>query len=128
LRRAIKEPVTFHRLRHGFASWALLRWLACVEPELVLDSGLASVKCEFFTEAALHKFARLLFGFSEPKVGLREISHGLAVTARLLGHSHPLTTVSAYCHTIEVVAHLLHDASRRRIVNRKTRHVVYNHG
>lgn len=107
LRRAIPEALCYHHLRHSFASWMLLR--------LMLASGMVELDTKRFGFAKAAVFGKqlcselqtLLYGFTLAKTGQQYTSHLLVVLCRLLGHSHPLTSLNTYAHTTDLLMHLL---------------------
>jgi hypothetical protein len=107
LRRAIPEALCYHHLRHSFASWMLLR--------LMLASGMVELDTKRFGFAKAAVFGKqlcselqvLLYGFTPAKTGQQYTSHLLVVLCRLLGHSHPLTSLNTYAHTTDLLIHLL---------------------
>jgi hypothetical protein len=106
LRRAIPEALCYHHLRHSFASWMLLR--------LMLASGIVELNTKRFGFAKAAVFGKqlcsdlqmLLYGFTLAKTGQQYTSHMLVVLCRLLGHSHPLTSLSNYVHTMDLIMYL----------------------
>ncbi|RJQ42465.1 MAG: site-specific integrase, partial [Gaiellales bacterium] len=102
LRRAVPESLCFHHLRHSFASWMLLRLFAACGLIEVQAKRWPFAKAEVFQERYHEGLRTLLFGLVPPKEGQQFASHALVVLCRLLGHSHPLTTVTTYCHTVDL--------------------------
>lgn len=107
LREVIAENLCFHHLRHSFASWFLLRWLRAVRPDLFNGVNIPIFEQQIFEEPLLSALRQLLFGLREPKIGEVAFSHGLVALCRLLGHSSPATTLSSYCHTVDVLSSLI---------------------
>ncbi|SPP63972.1 hypothetical protein NITLEN_11058 [Nitrospira lenta] len=107
LREVIAEPFCFHHLRHSFASWFLLRWLKAVKPCVFDGVKIPLFEHKIFHEPLLSGLRQLLFGLREPKIGEVAFSHGLVALCRLLGHSSPATTLSSYCHTVDVLSSLI---------------------
>lgn len=107
LREVTAEPLCFHHLRHSFASWFLLRWLMAVKPCAFDGVKIPLFEHEIFQEPLLGGVRQLLFGLREPKIGEIEFSHGLVALCRLLGHSSPATTLSSYCHTVDILSSLI---------------------
>ena len=106
LRRAIPEAICYHQLRHSFASWMLLR--------LMIASGLIELdkkrflfaKSDVFEKQLCSDLKVLLYGFAPIKTGQQYVSHMLVVLCRLLGHSHPLTSLNTYVHTTDIILYL----------------------
>lgn len=112
LRSAIPEPMCFHHLRHAFASWYLLRWLAAINAIDLASCKLSFTDHAVFREPLLTGLRQLLFGFQAPKLGQELTSHAIVVLSRLLGHSSPVTSISSYCHTTQIVTYLLMNQRR----------------
>lgn len=103
LRRAVREPICFHHLRHAFASWMIIRLLAAANT-LTLDPKVYPFATnEAFSVQALQGLRTLLFGHNPPKIGQTYTAHGLVVLCRLLGHSSPVTSLTAYCHSADIL-------------------------
>ena len=107
LRQAVGESLCFHHLRHAFASWFLLRWVVAIGAVTPDPAKHPWARAAVFQHPALDGLRSLLFGLHAPRPGQAEFSHGLVVLCRLLGHGSPATTLSAYCHTVDVVTSLL---------------------
>lgn len=107
LRQAVGESLCFHHLRHAFASWFLLRWVVAIGAVTPDPAEHPWARAALFQAPALAGLRSLLFGLHAPRPGQPEFSHGLVVLCRLLGHGSPATTLSAYCHTLDVVHALL---------------------
>lgn len=112
LRSAIPEPMCFHHLRHGFASWYLLRWLTAINAIDLPSSNFSFTDHAVFREPLISGLRQLLFGFQAPKLGQDVTSHAIVALSRLLGHSSPVTSISSYCHTTQIVTYLLMNHSR----------------
>jgi integrase len=107
LRSAIPEPMCFHHLRHAFASWYLLRWLTAINAIDLPSSKFSFTDQAVFREPLITGLRQLLFGFQSPKLGQDVTSPAIVVLSRLLGHSSPVTSISSYCHTTQIVTYLL---------------------
>jgi len=79
LRSAITEPICFHHLRHAFASWYLLRWIAATNAIDLSSRKLSFVDRAVFQEPLLTGLRQLLFGFQPPKLGQELISNAIVV-------------------------------------------------
>lgn len=112
LRSAIPEPMCFHHLRHAFASWYLLRWLTAINAIDLPSSKFSFTDHAVFREPLITGLRQLLFGFQAPKLGQDVTSHAIVALSRLLGHSSPITSISSYCHTTQIVTYLLMNHSR----------------
>ena len=112
LRSAIPEPMCFHHLRHAFASWYLLRWLTAINAIDLPSSKFSFTDHAVFREPLITGLRQLLFGFQAPKLGQDVTSHAIVALSRLLGHSSPVTSISSYCHTTQIVTYLLMNHSR----------------
>lgn len=107
LRQTIGESLCFHHLRHAFASWFLLRWIVAIDAVAPDPEEHSWARTAVFQPPAIAGLRSLLFGLQTPRQGQAEFSHGLVVLCRLLGHGSPATTLSAYCHTLDVLHALL---------------------
>lgn len=107
LRQTIGESLCFHHLRHAFASWLLVRWVVAIDAVAPDPEEHSWARTAVFQPPALAGLRSLLFGLQTPRQGQAEFSHGLVVLCRLLGHGSPATTLSAYCHTLDVLHALL---------------------
>ncbi len=106
LRRVVPEPMCYHQLRHSFASWMLLR-LMVVSGLIRLDKKRFDfAKSDVFKKQLCSDLKVLLYGFAPTKTGQQYVSHILVVLCRLLGHSHPLTSLNTYVHTTDIAMHL----------------------
>ncbi|CBE69062.1 MAG: site-specific integrase [Candidatus Methylomirabilis oxygeniifera] len=114
LRCSIGEPISFHGLRHAFASWLLLRLLATDRRITVKRSIYPWASPLAFSSEAYDCLRPLLHGFGTPKPGQSECSHILMALCRLVGHANPTTTLEEYCHTVDVAHALIESHLRGR--------------
>jgi integrase len=112
LRVAIPESFSFHFLRHSFASWFLLRWLAAIGRFDPGNSRFAWAKAAVFSPPMLGSLRTLLLGLKHTRKGGIDFSHALVFLAVLMGHLDPKTTVESYLHTVEVVYGLLRERDK----------------
>lgn len=126
LRRAVGEPVCFHDLRHAFASWFLIRWAVADRWVALPERQYGFARAEVFQRPALDGVRALVYGF-RPSIGQRLFPHVMAVLAHLLGHGSPATSLSTYCHSLELLEYLiLHHGARHRYgrLSRRARRAV----
>lgn len=91
------KNMRFHDLRHGFASWFLLRWFYTFHKERV-PGDLPISDFEFFHERYLSRLGKLFIGMNSKK-GQEVFTYALAVLAKIMGHGGPLVTMKEYIHT-----------------------------
>jgi len=92
LRSVTSDPtLSFHSLRHSFASWSFLRLHLHLLPR-VRDCGLVGIDHAHFSEQAVNDWVAAVF---EPHGG--PMTH-LSTLARLMGHEFVATTLEHYVH------------------------------
>jgi integrase len=95
----IGKPVTFHSLRHSFASVFPLRWFAAFHGRDVSRSLGNMLKTELFSARTLSRFRKLFVS-----VGWRGspvTTHPFLILPILMGHAGPELTVNVYVHTLD---------------------------
>jgi len=101
-----------HALRHGFASWALIRYFMLIDPDFRL-SAMAGNVCDkinpsqpIFSDISLKRLARVFGGavwedaWSNTRI-CPGIPTDIAIIAMLLGHTNRFTPIENYFNSIE---------------------------
>lgn len=110
LKRIVGDKrVSFHSLRHAFASLFLLRWFVATYGRQHAGFLGALLDTPWFSEPALAEFRRL---FVPENAGADWPGHPLLVLARIMGHSNPEITVNTYIHTMDWLQRLYLDLER----------------
>lgn len=112
LTTVVPEPLSFHDLRHAFASWFLVRALVATGA-VTLPPVHGFAQASVFQASALEALRELVLGFHASTRGHETVSHYVVVLSFLLGHSNPETTLMRYCHTAELILWLLQDPQAR---------------
>lgn len=112
LANVVPEPLAFHDLRHGFASWFLVRSLVAIGA-VTLPPAHPFAQAPVFQPPTLDGLRELLFGFRVRTRGHETVPHYVVALAFLLGHSNPELTLTSYCHTAELILWLLQDPEER---------------
>jgi hypothetical protein len=105
------KPVTFHSLRHFFASMFPLRWFAAFHGRDASSSLGNLLKTELFSARTLSRFRKLFV--SRGWRGRRVTTHPFLILPILMGHSGPELTVNVYVHTLDWVQRLYVDREIR---------------
>jgi integrase len=99
--------MSFHSLRHGFASLFPLRWFVAFYGGAATQSLGALLKTSLFGTAALARFRRLFVPLDwEGTPTTTQPFHLLSI---LMGHSGPEITINAYVHTLDWLQRLYID-------------------
>jgi integrase len=101
LKKRTGKRVTYHSLRHSFASLFPLRWFVAFHGREAAGSLKSLLDTPLFSEEALLRF-RQLFGSLN---GNRPFE----ILSVLLGHSGPDVTVTSYTHTLDWLQRLYID-------------------
>ena len=103
--KRMKKVLTFgspHALRHGFATWFLVRsdFLLRGQPGQLSSSEFDH---PVFRELAMSRLSHLLFSrpLSEVSRGERALARPISLLSKLLGHSCPEITLSIYAHSLD---------------------------
>jgi len=112
-----ERSMSIHTLRHGFASWLLIRYFVLHEPELLQATYANGVPIipdsnhEIFSDTEQKKLVRVFNGRSagdmfELNLGffLSKPEH-FAYISKLIGHASRGTTARTYVHSMEWIAY-----------------------
>lgn len=112
----VDRTMSIHTLRHGFASWLLIRYFALHEPgllEAIHSNGapiIPDASHEVFSKAEQKKLVRVFNGRlageqfeSNPESFLSKPEH-FAYISKLIGHATRDTTARTYVHSMEWIA------------------------
>jgi len=115
-----ERDASIHTLRHGFASWLLIRYFALHEPDLLManhsngDPIIPDANHEVFSKTEQKKLVRVFNGRlageqyeTDPDSFLSKPEH-FAYISKLIGHATRDTTARTYVHSMEwIAAHYL---------------------
>jgi integrase len=101
LKKRTGKRVTYHSLRHSFASLFPIRWFVAFHGREAVGSLKSLLDIPLFSEEALLRF-RQLFGSLNG-------NHPFEILSVLLGHSGPDVTVTSYTHTLDWLQRLYVD-------------------
>ena len=101
--------MSFHSLRHAFASLFLLRWFVATYSREHASFLGPLLDPPWFSEPALKEFRRL---FVPENAGRDWPGRPLLVLARIIGHSNPEIIVNVYIHTMDWLQELYLDLDR----------------
>jgi len=112
----VERSMSIHTLRHGFASWLLIRYFALHEPELLTATHANGIPIipdeehEVFSKEEQKKLVRVFNGRlageqfeSDPDSFLSKPEH-FAYISKLIGHATRDTTARTYIHSMEWIA------------------------
>jgi len=111
--------LSFHSLRHGFASLFPLRWFVAFYGRAAARSLRALLTTSLFGGAALARFRRLFVPMDSDGTPLT--TQPFLLLPVLMGHSGPELTVNVYVHTLDWLQRLYID---REICDARERHVT----
>jgi integrase len=108
-----ERNISLHSLRHGFASWLLIRYFILTEPEMLNarfengESIIPNPKHEVFSKNSNKNFVRVFNGRNDcilyvnnPRSFLAKPEH-FSYISRLIGHATRQTTARTYVHSME---------------------------
>jgi integrase len=96
LKEVTGKPVSYHDLRHTFASLFLLRWWVAKHGPAAAPALGTLLASPLFTAEALARF-RCQFG---PGPEMPLVTHPVQVLSIRMGHASPETTCRSYVHTL----------------------------
>lgn len=107
--------MVYHDLRHGFASFFLLRVFNAFYPEFALE-GLQILNYELFKEPYVSRLKTLILGGNR-KTGQDYLHYGIAALSILIGHGGPITTFEEYVHTADWIFWLISKSLETRNIS-----------
>ncbi len=106
----------FHHLRHSFASWFLLRWVAAFYKN-VIPKNTPYLAYELFKPRYLSKLRFLLLGADNRRHGQNAFSHVMPALARLMGHGGPIVTLGTCVHNPDWLFFMFSKYNEPRIIS-----------